>query len=77
MCFADCGFGFADADQIPGTSLRKLEKWDRQDSNLQPRDYAYHHDFRRPFRVRGLDHPFTIFSPAMIPNSVCCETELP
>ncbi|MFN6332408.1 MAG: hypothetical protein ACK45A_11605, partial [Planctomyces sp.] len=33
--------------------------WDRQDSNLQPRDYASHFGFRRPFQVRGLDHPFT------------------
>lgn len=39
---------------------KKRKKWDRQDSNLQPRDYAFHFDFRRLFRVRGLDHPFTL-----------------
>ena len=39
---------------------RKKKKWDRQDSNLQPRDYAFHFDFRRLFRVCGLDHPFTL-----------------
>ena len=31
----------------------------RQDSNLRPQD-SYHFGFRRRFRVRGLDCPFTI-----------------
>src|SRR2546428_12411390 len=35
-------------------------EWDRSDSNRQPRDYAYHFSFRCPFRVRGLDHTFTL-----------------
>jgi len=32
--------------------------WARQGSNLRPTGYAYHFDFSRLFRVRGLDCPF-------------------
>lgn len=35
-------------------------EWDRSDLNREPRDYAYHFGFRRPFRVCGLDHTFTL-----------------
>jgi hypothetical protein len=38
----------------------RFPNWDRSDSNREPRDYAYHFGFRRPFRVRGLDHTFTL-----------------
>lgn len=33
--------------------------WAWQGSNLRPTGYAYHFDFCRLFRVRGLDCPFT------------------
>lgn len=29
--------------------------WASPESNRAPTDYAYHFDFHRPFRVRGLD----------------------
>lgn len=41
-------------------SLPLSVEWDRSDSNREPRDYAYHFGFRRPFRVRGLDYTFTL-----------------
>ena len=33
--------------------------WAPPDSNRRPTGYASHYDFRRPFRVCGLDCPFT------------------
>ena len=37
-----------------------FQEWcPREDSNLRPQD-SYHFDFRRRFRVRGLDCPFTM-----------------
>jgi hypothetical protein len=38
---------------------RSCYQWARQDSNLRSNGYASHFGFRRPFRVRGLDYPFT------------------
>ena len=34
--------------------------WAPPDSNRRPTGYASHYDFRRPFRVCGLDCPFTL-----------------
>ena len=34
-------------------------KWAHEDSNLGPTGYASHYSFRCPFRVCGLDYPFT------------------
>ena len=35
-------------------------EWAQQGSNLRPNGYASHYGFRRPFRVCGLDCPFTL-----------------
>jgi len=32
----------------------------RTDTSLRPRDFLYHFDFGRRFRVRGLDFVFTM-----------------
>jgi len=34
--------------------------WARRDLNPGPKDYACHYDFRRPFRVCGLDYTFPL-----------------
>lgn len=34
--------------------------WGRSDLNREPKDYAYHFGFRRPFRVCGLDYTFPL-----------------
>lgn len=54
----------------PNANLRR--KWcPREDSNLRPQD-SYHFDFRRRFRVRGLDCPFTMSTNAFR----CCPSSL-
>ncbi len=40
-------------------NLVSLLKWAQQDLNLRPTGYASHYSFRCPFRVCGLDYPFT------------------
>jgi hypothetical protein len=48
------------AARVAAPRVSGPHQWDRSDSNREPRDYAYHFGFRRPFRVRGLDHTFTL-----------------
>ena len=62
--------GLATVLGLPGGG----EKWDRQDSNLQPRDYAPHFGFRRLFRVCGPDHPFRRLDTVCLPSGLytCC-----
>ena len=43
--------------------------WARQGSNLRPNGYASHYSFRCPFRVCGLDYPFTPL-PGRLPSSL-------
>src|SRR5262245_852885 len=51
-------------DRPVGDAVAKVPptgEWAHQDSNLEPRDYAYHFGFRRQGApVRGLDCAFTV-----------------
>ena len=50
---------------------KNIKTWARQDSNLRPTGYASHYGFRRPFRVCGLDCPFTqAFARGCLPSSL-------
>lgn len=54
------GLGLVIMRKEPTLLWALLYWWARWDSNPGPKDYACHHDFRRPFRVCGLDYTFPL-----------------
>jgi len=50
-------------------TIEPLRVWAHLDSNQGPTGYASHYSFRCPFRVCGLDYPFTP-APGCLPSGL-------